>query len=176
MPQTDKHSFEQKWSPAIHEHGFTAIPNLLYSQRKGLGLTASEFFILTAIETFRWSAKNPWPSLEALRMRTGYTPRTLSRTITSLEKKGLVTRIKRKGTSNMYSLKPLIDKLDQAAISVLPPGKDRPPGIDKTSSSRVTSLSPKEYAAKNTQLRKSNKNNDVESLGKIMKRNYKHPR
>lgn len=169
MKQKTHHSFEQKWSKAIHEHGFTAIPNLLFSHRKELGLTAPEFFVLAAIETFRWSVENPWPSLEALRRRTGYTPRTLSRTISSLQRKGLVKRIRRTGTSNMYSLEPLVHRLDQIAISVLPPGKDRPPGLDKTSSTGMTSVSSKEYAAKDTQEIKTTKNNGVKSIEEILK-------
>lgn len=109
-------SFEEKWSKEILAHGFTAIPNLLLLHRKELGISVAELHVLITIESFRWnSRRDPWPSLDKLSEWSGYTPRNLSRIITSLEKKYLLKRIKRKGTSNAYSLAPLVDELNGLA-------------------------------------------------------------
>jgi DNA-binding MarR family transcriptional regulator len=167
-------NLEQKWSKSILEHGFTAVPNLLFSHQKELGLSAPEFLVLVAIESFRWTKDNPWPSLGALKKCSGYAPRSLSRIITSLENKHLIKRIRRRGTSNLYSLHPLISRLDQIAISVSPPSNKSHLALDKKSSSALTSVSPKEYAAKKIQ-EKNNLNNGVEDIGRILKRKYNHP-
>lgn len=105
--------FNDKWDKEIGEYGFTMVPNALLIHLQELGLTPSEFLLLINIESYRWNnRKLPYPSVETLAKRTGLTTRTVTRLVTSLEKdRKVIKRIKRKGTSNQYTLEPLIKKL-----------------------------------------------------------------
>ena len=163
MKQLTDNSFVNKWSKNILGYGFTAVPNLLLMHRAAIKLTSTECLVIIAIDSFRWTAQDPWPSLEALSKRSGYSPRTLSRTITSLEDKGAIRRIRRTGTSNRYDLTPVIEWLDYLSNTGSPQGSDKrgASSSDITSKKPETPLSSKEYAAKNTHLRKQ-VNNTVE--------------
>jgi len=149
-------SFISKWSEQILGYGFTAVPNLLLRHRRAIGLTSTECLVIIAIDSFRWTSQDPWPSLEALSKRCGYSPRTLTRTITSLEEKNVIRRVKRPGTSNSYDLSPLIYWLDHFAETELSDGGDKSGSTrtDKTYQKRRTPLSPKEYSYKNIHKRK----------------------
>lgn len=150
-------SLATRWSEGILEHGFTAVPNLLLIYRGQLNITAPEFVVLVAIDSFRWGAKDPWPSLEALSERCSYSRRTISKCVSSLEKKGLIERIRRSNTSNQYSLEPLVKVLNMAAASSSYRKAHQPTGeiIDMTDEN---TLSPKEEAINNKNLKIPTKN------------------
>lgn len=157
-PLTDNR-FVSKWSEKILEHGFTAVPNLLLRHRADLGLTPTECLVIIAIDSFRWTNQYPWPSLEALSKRSGFSTRTVSRTVTNLERMRILKRIKRKGTTNCYDLSPLTDWLEGAAIhmSLQPRDKSSATTADKYPLEVLTTLSSKEYSNNNKNLKRKNK-------------------
>jgi len=104
-----------KWTEEIIDQGFTAVPNLLLNNRELLGISTSEFYMLIVIEMYRWTSDRPWPSLRELSKASGFSTRQVSRLTQGLESLGLLTRIKRANTSNLYDVQPLIDELDRIA-------------------------------------------------------------
>lgn len=114
MGKRDKR-FDEKWSKKIGKHGHTMIPNLLIWYSGHLGITAPEFMVLASLESYRWDTRYPFPSVETLAMNMGVTPRTITRTITSLVKKGYVKRGKHHAQLNEYDIEPLIVILDELA-------------------------------------------------------------
>ena len=111
-----ENTIEAKWTEQIIGHGFTAVPNLLIEYRSSLGLSVTDFYVLVAIEKFRWdNIQKPWPSLKALAQLTGLSERTVGRSTRNLEDLGLIIKIHRTGTSNLYDLEPLVDELDYVA-------------------------------------------------------------
>lgn len=151
-----------KWSERVMGYGFTAVPNLLLMYRTQMRLTAADCLVLIAIDSFRWSEDNPYPSLKALGRRCGYSTRTLSRTITGLEGIGVINRIKRRGTSNEYDLYPLTMWLEQLLERQVPMGQDKVDYAtnDKGDAYQRTTLSPKEDL-KNKSLNKKDKKNEA---------------
>lgn len=137
--------------------GFTAVPNALLMCHKDLGITTTEFVVIIAIDSFRFTVEDPWPSLNALSQRCGYSPRTISRAVSSLVEKGYIARIKRPNTSNKYNFDPLIATLDTLIVSSIR-RQHGSPEDDNFSSSDRTSLTSKEYSPNNTNLRKQAKN------------------
>lgn len=123
-------SFTEKWGNYVAGYGFTTVPNLLLVYRKALRLSPTEVLVIIAIESFRWTASEPWPSLATLEIRSGFSPRQLRRTISRLEDKNLITRIARPGRSNAYDLLPLIGKLNDVAGYDLPGLPFRPYSLD----------------------------------------------
>ena len=123
----ESRKFSNKWSPAIQDHGYTNIPNLLLVYRKALGITPSEFIVIVAIESFRWDNRRPYPSLEAISKRACLSRRRTRAVVETLEGKGYVKRTRRTGQTNLYNIEWLIHRLDQFATSSLPQGKKEPP-------------------------------------------------
>lgn len=103
---------EDKWSAEIMDEGFTAVPNLLISKRCDMGISITEFYVIVAIEKYRWDDTKPWPSLEALSRLTGLSIRQVNRATSSLEERGLLGRVRRFGKSNLYDFSPLRDALE----------------------------------------------------------------
>lgn len=113
---------EQKWSEQIIGHGFTAVPNLLIEYRQYLGLTTTDFYVLMAIEKYRWdNIQKPWPSLSALAELTNLSTKTIGRSTKRLEDRGLIKKIHRAGTSNLYDLEPLVEELNYIADNLSMP-------------------------------------------------------
>lgn len=142
--QKQSQSFADKWTPAIEKFGYTSLPNLLLSARKKLRISAGEMLVILAIESFRWDQRKPFPSLTALGLKTGLTVRSVRRHITDLERKGIIKRVRRSGTSNAYDLSPLINVLDRVAQYYLEPSKPIPKSLRDKVIYHRTKLSYKE--------------------------------
>jgi len=112
-------SVAERWSPEIISKGFTPVPNLLIQYRKYMGMTVTEFYVLLAIEKWRWdNNQKPWPSIKTLTKQTGLSASTIGRATQGLEAIGLIERIHRYNSSNLYDMQPLIEELHHIAISV----------------------------------------------------------
>lgn len=120
LEQAD-YSFAAKWSDQIAERGHTALPNLLIINQVKLGITDSELVTLIGLLLHKWDENDPYPSVARLAKYSGSTQITIRRHLRSLDKKGLIERKKRSGTTNEYSLKPLINKLELYAQVAKPP-------------------------------------------------------
>lgn len=75
------------------------------------GLTASEAMFVLQLMSFKWTADAPFPSYHTLAERMGITDKQARRYAQSLEKKGLLTRSERVGTSNTFDLESLFQAL-----------------------------------------------------------------
>lgn len=168
----EEYTFDNKWSPAIAAHGHTSIPNLLLRQYISLGITTPELRMIIALEMYRWDDKEPYPGVTALARLTDVTPRRARAILTSLHTKGLVMRTIRNHDTSSYNPDRLILKLDQLAISSLPPGRKDPPHAEETRLERKLKTSPNEYAANNTPQLKPIMNTGIENVGEIFKRRY----
>lgn len=126
LTSEDLWSFQSKWNYEVATRGFTAVPNALLDAYTLLEMTPTQFLIFVNIDSFRWSSqKDPFPSIETLADRTGLSARTITRNITTLEKKHrLLRRIPRAYSSNAYSLeegaKTLASFIEWEAFTVPP--------------------------------------------------------
>jgi len=108
-----------KWSEQIIGHGFTAVPNLLISHRSYLRISVTDFYVLLAIEKYRWdNVQKPWPSVKTLAKLTQLHERTVGRSTRNLEDNGLIVKIHRAGTSNLYDLTPLVEELNDITLGL----------------------------------------------------------
>ena len=111
----DPHSFsiKGKWPDKVLEQGFTAIPNSLIRFRVELGIGISEFFVILAIESYRWDNWNqPFPSLKALSKLTGLSERQVGRITRGLASSGYIVKTRRFNKTNLYDLTPLGEELE----------------------------------------------------------------
>jgi DNA-binding transcriptional ArsR family regulator len=108
---------EDKWTPALVKLGYCTVPSILLWAQKRLKLTSEELNIVLHLADFWWDADaDPHPSKDLLAGRMSMGGRQVQRHLTSLEKKGIVTRVARYRsyrvqTSNGYSMAPLVKEL-----------------------------------------------------------------
>lgn len=169
----EQRTFIDKWSPAIFEQGnFTMVPNLLLKYAHELDITPSELVVLINIESFRWNTRPAFPSVERIAQRTGMSERHVTRLITSLVRKELMWRTRRRNRTNEYNFYPLIKKLDDIAtcepdagvgINRKPDKYDfdtghyGPPDADMIVSAKPTPESAKEYTPEKDEKNKTKK-------------------
>lgn len=112
---------DHKWPAEVMARGYSMIPSILLWGQGKLDLKPEEFNVLLQLVSHWWTkGENPHPSKETIARRMGKKPRTIQRHLTSLEAKGLITRVARfkvhKGQdSNGYDLRGLIKKLKEIA-------------------------------------------------------------
>ena len=109
------------WGESVMETGYTVVPTILLWGQARLELSNPELAVLVQLISHRWTAeKDPHPSKDRIATRIGRDPRTVQRLLTALEKKGLLTRVRRskvhKGQdTNGYDLSGLVGKLNALA-------------------------------------------------------------
>lgn len=109
-----------KWGDKVASRGFAQIPNYLLNLNMFVDeedkLSPTEMVILIHLVGSWWKANEmPFPSMSTLADRIGISERQVLRSISVLEKKGLLKREKKKVkgiiSSNVYNLKPLVENL-----------------------------------------------------------------
>ena len=160
----EQRRFIDKWSRAIYDNGrFTMIPNLLLDYAHTLDITPSELVVLINIESFRWNTRPAFPSVQRLADRTGMSERHITRLVTSLAKKGILQRKRRRNKTNAYELRPLIERLNEIALNAEADdddgtgGQNGPIEADIIDGLNTTHVSSKTYTAKTDEVKQTNK-------------------
>jgi predicted transcriptional regulator len=105
---------EKKWSKALMDAGWTALPSVIIERQKVLGLDALDMNIILHLANYWWTRDNkPHPSKKTMAEAIGVTPRTVQRRITALQDGGFIRREERrvrgKGSrTNLYHFDGLI--------------------------------------------------------------------
>lgn len=112
---------ERKWSKDLMAGGWTAIPNVIFTEQRALGLDPLDINIILHLSAL-WASsdQSPSPSKRALADAIGVDPRTVQRRIAALERKSLIRREARRhvaagSKSNLYHF----DGLIAAALPLL---------------------------------------------------------
>jgi DNA-binding transcriptional regulator YhcF (GntR family) len=115
-------SIASRWGDAASA-GFTPVPNTLMRAQAKLGLSPTEIVVLLNILLHWWERdRMPFPSTPAIAKRSGLSVRTVQRGLRSLEKKGLIGRVRARNEQNRnkrahYDLDGLRDALAKFAVS-----------------------------------------------------------
>lgn len=102
----------KRLTPTLASKGFTAVPQLFLECYHELKVNSSEAMVIIHLLSYKWNEKKPFPRLNTLANRMGLGESTVRGHLASLEKKGLVKRILRPGTSNQFDLTPLFQVLE----------------------------------------------------------------
>lgn len=120
VPATKKKP-KERWPEAVMARGYAMLPSILLWGQGKLGIEPDELNVLLQIISHRWSAEHdPYLAKATIARRMGKSERMVQRHLTSLEKKGLVARVKRtklhKGQdANGFDISGLIAKLEALA-------------------------------------------------------------
>lgn len=163
IQKTTDISFSDKWPPGITKKGFIQIPNCIIACRANLNLSSSELAILLQLCIYDYGSKKVWPSHSTLAKQAGLGLSTVRNHIVSLESKGFIKRQYRSGTSNVYDLLPLLNKLKNHSC-YYPARKELPPYLE------ISRPPPQKTSTKEELLKRIN--NNTEPIENILRRKY----
>ncbi|MCS5697155.1 helix-turn-helix domain-containing protein [Desulfofundulus thermocisternus] len=110
--------FYELYGRTIAEQGVAPIPTALFRYQRELGLSFQEVAFICHLLSYRWTVKDPYPSIRELSKLTGVSEKTLHSYKKSLVEKGLIVVRNRYDSSNgqlsnEYDLTPVFEKLQQ---------------------------------------------------------------
>ena len=89
------YSLHDKWGKAL-DMGFVVIPNALLRCQHKLKINDGEMVVLMNLMMSWWKVgEHPFPRAETIAKRMGVSDRTVQRHLGQLEKRGLISRIRR---------------------------------------------------------------------------------
>lgn len=106
-------SFAERWSRSSVEGGWTVVPNGFYAHYAELGIKPTEAMLILHIMARKWDDRRPFPSVARISAEMGIGVSQIRAHLASLERKGFVRRVQRRGRSNEYDFSPLMEQLDE---------------------------------------------------------------
>jgi DNA-binding MarR family transcriptional regulator len=114
-----------RWTPNLARGGWTPVCDLFLDSYKKLGITNLEALFVIHLVRFKWSSAMPFPGFKRIANKMGITPTAARAHARSLEKKGLVKRVERSGSSNRFDLTELFQRLERLQLEEAQPSVDR---------------------------------------------------
>ena len=113
--QTDS-SFLARYGRVILGYGIASVPMALFTHQKSLNLTAQQVWFACYILSFQWETALPYPSINRMAERTGYSKQQLHTIKGELVAKGYLhveRRLAEGGgnDTNLYDFSPLFDAI-----------------------------------------------------------------
>jgi DNA replication protein len=105
----------KRLTPKLAER-YTAVPAIFLEHYHRLNVSSSEAMLIIHLLSFKWDEKKPFPRVARIADRMGMTETAVRQNARSLEKKHLLLRIQRSGTSNLFDLTPLFKKLEEILV------------------------------------------------------------
>lgn len=115
----NKNKFEDKWSSNLVNRGYAQVLKCLFNcmSKQDLDISPNELAVLINIIDRCWNAGDKaFPSVKTLAQNIGKSESTIKNLTRSLEKKGFIAKTQRYNASNLYSLEPLDEKLDEHLV------------------------------------------------------------
>ena len=107
MAISDGHA-RAKWGRALDQTGFQILPNLLLTQQRNLGLSATDIVVLLHVNRYWWTRnQNPYPSTARIAEQMGLHPRSVERCLNRLMAKGVIRRLDPRPISPGRTVRPL---------------------------------------------------------------------
>lgn len=107
----------KRWTPTLLEEGFTPVPTVFLKHYAELKISSPEAMLILHLMSHKWDAKRPFPRFARLAARMQMSETAVRGHARSLEKKGMLKRIKRPGRSNEFDMTPLFRQLEKAYTS-----------------------------------------------------------
>jgi predicted transcriptional regulator len=105
---------QERWGEAL-DAGFLVVPVTLLRHQKALRLTDGAMVVLLNILAAWWyESRLPFPSTKTIADRMGVTTRSVQRHLASLEKRGLIRRLRNQAGSD--GLNVLVTRYDPAGL------------------------------------------------------------
>jgi DNA-binding transcriptional regulator YhcF (GntR family) len=126
----DLRTNEKKWSKALMDAGWTALPSVIIENQKQLGLNPLDLNIVLYLASKWWTPEGkPFPSKSTMAKAMDVHPRTIQKHVAALEAAGYIRREERRtemgSKTNVYHLDGLIKAAKPFAEEKLAEMKDK---------------------------------------------------
>jgi DNA-binding transcriptional MocR family regulator len=120
-------SFRARWGEVLAKNGITAISTLFLRIYPRMDITTVEAMFIVHCFSYKWTVDSPYPSFFTVANEMGVGRGTVQRYARSLEEKGFIKRVYRKGNSSEIDVTPLIkilehlipcSKLDKESVEI----------------------------------------------------------
>ena len=105
----------ERWSGALASGGWTPVPDFFLANYHRLGVSPIEAMTVLHLISHKWGADAPFPSVATIAQRMGLKASSVRAHLRQLEKKGVLKRQYRVGTTNRFDLAGLFKKLEELA-------------------------------------------------------------
>lgn len=127
---TDLRTNEKKWTKALMDAGWTALPSVIIENQRQLGLSPLDLNIVLYLASKWWTAEGkPFPSKATMAKAMDVHPRTIQKHIAALEAANYIKREERRtdvgSKTNIYHLDGLIKAAKPFAEEKLAEMKDK---------------------------------------------------
>jgi len=110
----EQYPIDSRWSAKVSRSGFSAVPTSFLRHYAQLGISSTEAMLLIHIMAHKWNDRLPFPAVKKLADEMGRSVSQVRARLSSLEKRGFIRRVARKGRSNLYDPAALISRLEKA--------------------------------------------------------------
>jgi hypothetical protein len=117
----DLRTIGSRWTPTLAAFSWTPVSDFFLDNYRQLGISNLEAMLIIQLMRHKWSIHMPFPGFKRLAKRMGMTPTGVRAHARSLQRKGMLRRVKRVGKANVFDLEPLFQKLEQ----LIPQVKER---------------------------------------------------
>ena len=121
---------EKKWSKALMDAGWTALPSVIIENQRQLALSPLDINIVLYLASKWWNAEGkPFPSKSTMAKAMAVHPRTIQKHVQALEGAGFIRREERRtpagSKTNIYHLDGLIEAAKPFAAEKLAEMQDK---------------------------------------------------
>ncbi len=113
-----------RWTPHLATGGWTPVVDYFLDHYRELGITNLEAIFLVHLIRFKWTTQMPFPGFKRIAKKMGISATAARGHARRLEKKGVLKRMERIGTTNRFDLTGLFQGLERLQVSKKEPPKD----------------------------------------------------
>jgi predicted transcriptional regulator len=105
-----------RWTPHLATGGWTPVVDYFLDHYRELGITNLEAIFLVHLIRFKWTTQMPFPGFKRLAKKMGISATAARGHARRLEKKGLLKRMERVGSTNRFDLTGLFQGLERLQL------------------------------------------------------------
>ena len=102
--QPEHRDVAARWTPHLASGGWTPVVDFFLDHYRELGVTNLEAIFLVHLIRHKWTAQMPFPGFKRIAKRMGISATAARGHARRLEKKGLLKRVERVGSTNRFDL------------------------------------------------------------------------
>ena len=101
-----------RWTPHLATMGWTPVSNYFLANYHRLKISSIEAMVVIHLISYKWSAAAPYPSLAKIAKKMGLTTTSVRSHVRNLEKRRLVVRESKSGSTNRFHFDGLFEQLE----------------------------------------------------------------
>ncbi len=114
--QPEQRDVAARWTPHLASGGWTPVVDYFLDHYRELGITNLEAMFVVHLIRFKWTSQMPFPGFKRIAKKMGISATATRGHAKRLEKKGLLKRVGRVGSTNRFDLTGLFQGLERLQL------------------------------------------------------------